>query len=272
MPSTAAVNDFSWCQLNSPWDRSAADTYGNKSANLMRLVTNDFRVPPGMCLSSASHAAELITRAELVEALSQIPSPWAVRSSSLTEDSHHRAFPGIYNTVLGVETLEGVISALRRVGSTPDVEALRAYSPGDPAPTRIPGLIQTIFNPRAAGVIFTNNPISLTGSLLINACWGLGKPVVDGTVDPDQFEVDRTGRALSSLIAMKDTAIDSFGKPLELPSSEFQEPCLGPQGLASLAQIAIKVEQLMGAPQDIEWMQDRQGLFWLLQTRPITTL
>jgi len=272
MPPTAAAGDFSWCQLSSSWDTSAAGTYGNKSANLMRLVTNGFRVPPGVCLSSASHAAEPVIRAELVEALSQIPSPWAVRSSSLTEDTHRRAFPGIYNTVLGVKSLEGAIGALRRVGSAPDAEVLRAYSPGDATPIRIPALIQTIFDPRAAGVLFTSNPISLSDSLLINACWGLGAPVVNGTVTPDQFEVDRTGTVLSSLIAIKNTAVDSFGNSLDLPSSQSRAPCLSPRELASLSQIAIKVERLMKAPQDIEWMQDQRGLFWLVQTRPITTL
>ncbi|HEV2778884.1 MAG TPA: PEP/pyruvate-binding domain-containing protein [Actinophytocola sp.] len=238
----------------------------------MRLATNGFPVPPGVCLSSASHAAEPATRADLVEALSQVASPWAIRSSSLTEDTRHRAFPGIYNTVLGVESLEGVINALCQVGSVPDAEVLRVYSPGDPTPTRVPALIQTIYDPRAAGVLFTNNPISLSDSLLINASWGLGKPVVDGTVTPDQFEVDRTGRVLSAVIAMKDTVVDSFGKAVELPPDVSRKPCLGPQELASLAQIAIKVEQLMGGPQDIEWMQDQTGLLWLVQTRPITTL
>ena len=272
MPPAVAADDFSLCHLNSTWDMSTASTYGNKSANLMRLAANGFRVPPGVCLSSASHAAEPVIRAKVVEALAQIPSPWAVRSSSLAEDAQQRAFPGIYNTVLGVENLEGVINALHRVSSAPNAEVMRAYSPCDPTPTRIPALIQTIISPRAGGVLFTNNPISLGDSLLVNACWGLGKPVVDGTVDPDQFELDRTGKVLSSVVAEKVTAVDLFGKSYGLPPSMSQQPCLDPQGLASLVQIAVMVEQIMGAPQDIEWMQDERGLFWLVQTRPITTL
>lgn len=272
MLPTAAADHFTLCHLNSTWDMSAAGTYGNKSANLMRLTTNGFRVPPGVCLSSASQATEPVIRAHLVDALTQIPGPWAVRSSSLTEDTRRRAYPGIYNTVLGVANIEGVINALHQVGSTPDAEVMRAYSPDNVTPGRIPALIQTIISPRTGGVLFTNNPVSSRKSILINACWGLGKPVVDGTIDPDEFELDRTGRVLSALIAKKDIAVHSSGKSFELPPEKSLKPCLGPPELASLAQLAIRVEQLMGMPQDIEWMQDEQGVFWLVQARPITTL
>jgi pyruvate,water dikinase len=190
----------------------------------------------------------------------------------LTEDTQHRAFPGIYNTVLGVEDISDVIDALRHVSSPPDAELMRVYSSDNAKSKRIPALIQTIISPRAGGVLFTNNPISLSESILINACWGLGKPVVDGTVDPDQFEVDRTGKVLSTLIAKKVFSIDMFGKSSWLPPGKSTEPCLSSQEIDALIKIAIDVEQLMRTPQDVEWMQDEQGKFWLVQTRPITTL
>jgi pyruvate,water dikinase len=268
----AAANDFSWCLLNDSWDSSIAGVYGNKSANLMRLAANGFPVPPGVCFSSAALAAAPAARDELTRALSAIPGPWAVRSSSLAEDAHHRAFPGIYHTVLGVESLDGAVQALSRVGVVPGAELLRAYSPDDPAPTRIPALIQAIFTPRAAGVVFTKNPITLSDSLLINACWGLGKPVVDGTITPDEYEVDRAGAVLSGIVGAKEPAIDSLGRPLEMPPDQSRKACLSPAALGSLVRTAIEVEQLMGAPQDIEWVQDRQDVFWLVQARPITTL
>lgn len=208
----------------------------------------------------------------MTKALSGIPAPWAVRSSSFAEDSHHKAFPGIYNTILGVKSLADAVQALTRVAATPGAALLRAYSPGDSTPARIPALIQATFAPRAAGVVFTTNPITLSDSLLINACWGLGKPVVDGTVTPDEYEVDRAGTVISAIVGAKESAIDSLGMTLEIPPNQSSKACLSPAELGSLARTAIEVEQLMGAPQDIEWMQDRQGVFWLVQTRPITTL
>ena len=271
LPPVAADN-FSLCYLASSWDRSAAATYGNKSANLMRLTSAGFRVPPGVCLSSASHAITPTVRSRLVQALARLPAPWAVRSSSLAEDAQHRAFPGIYNTMLGIDTIDGLLDALHHVSSAPDPDVVRAYSPGTEFHGLIPALIQTIINPRAGGVAFTNNPITTGATILVNACWGLGHPVVDGTVDPDEFEMDRTGKLISESIAVKEIAVDWYGMPVAVPAGQERQACLSPTDLASLARIAIGVEQLMGAPQDIEWVQDMNGVFWLVQTRPITTL
>lgn len=39
-----------------------------------------------------------------------------------------------------------------------------------------------------------------------------------------------------------------------------------------LAELAIKIENHYGRPQDIEWAVDDQGKIWILQSRPITTL
>jgi pyruvate,water dikinase len=272
MSPPAVADDFSWCQLDDPWDSSTAKIYGNKAANLMRLAANGFPVPPGACFSSASRAAVPAAKDELTRALSVVPKPWAVRSSSLVEDAGHKAFPGIYHTVLGVESVDGAMQALSQVSVVPGTKLLKAYAPHGSTPARIPALIQTIFTPRAAGIVFTANPITLDESLLINACWGLGKPVVDGTITPDEYEVDRTGVVLSTIVGTKESAIDSLGGPLKMSPKQSGDACLSPVELRSLARTAIEIEHLMGAPQDIEWMQDRQGVFWLVQARPITTL
>jgi phosphohistidine swiveling domain-containing protein len=48
--------------------------------------------------------------------------------------------------------------------------------------------------------------------------------------------------------------------------------CLTDAQLRELAELGRRVEELYGAPQDIEWAIDTNGQAWLTQARPITTL
>ena len=52
--------------------------------------------------------------------------------------------------------------------------------------------VQQMVNARAAGVLFTLNPITGDSAhIVVEANWGLGETVVSGTVTPDQYLVDK---------------------------------------------------------------------------------
>jgi pyruvate,water dikinase len=57
---------------------------------------------------------------------------------------------------------------------------------------------------------------------------------------------------------------------VETPEGLRRAPCVSDQELASLKEIARKVERHYGRPQDIEWAIDRSGQIHLLQSRPET--
>ena len=52
--------------------------------------------------------------------------------------------------------------------------------------------VQRMVLPRAAGVMFTLDPLNGDRSkIVIEAAWGLGEAVVSGEVTPDRFRVDK---------------------------------------------------------------------------------
>lgn len=257
--------------IHGGWDASFSSIYGAKGSNLMRLAAAGLPVPEGICLSSAANFADLPIP-EFWKALSELPTPWSVRSSSLQEDSKHHAFPGLFKTILGIQRPPEVAQALSDISTGMSSETIKKYAPGVSSSTRIPALIQTIYKPFASGVIFTQHPINRDGTLLINASWGLGEPVVSGTLTPDEVTVNRRGRPIETRISAKSIAMNQMGHLHEVDSQRVLLPTLTQSQISVLTDTALAVEEIMNFPQDIEWMIDAAGDLWLLQSRPITTL
>jgi pyruvate,water dikinase len=111
-------------------------------------------------------------------------------------------------------------------------------------------LVQRMVEPRAAGVLFTANPVTGTrGETVVDAVPGLGTAVVDGTVRPDHYVVAEDGRT-------------------EGPG----DGCLSPEEVAALHAAGERLQRHFGSPQDVEWALDRDATLWILQSRAVTTL
>jgi rifampicin phosphotransferase len=109
-------------------------------------------------------------------------------------------------------------------------------------------VVQRMVEPRAAGVMFTANPITGTRSeIVIDAVPGLGTGVVDGSMPADHF------------LLRSDETPKAHG-------------CLSAGDLVELRHVGQQLEKVFGKPQDAEWAFDAAGTLWLLQSRPITTL
>lgn len=117
-------------------------------------------------------------------------------------------------------------------------------------------IIQKMIDAKAAGVIFTANPVtSDRDEIMIESVLGLGESLVQGLVTPDNFIVDK--------------------KTLEIKSKDLQKTngqSVSAEDIKKLVRLGIKIEKKWGNPQDIEWAIDRKGKLWILQSRPITTL
>lgn len=259
-----------WRPLHGEWSQETSGVFGNKGATLMRLSQIGFQVPPGISVSSASLAATLVDT--FVDDLPPVDTgPWAVRSSSLSEDGMSRAFPGIFKTVLGVSDPNLLAGALLEVGTPPGADILRTYSNDALDVDRIPAIIQTIPHPTSSGVLFTRDPISLDDSVVINSSWGLGRTVVDGLITPDEFRVRPSGQVERAISSSKSEATDQFGRSLPLDPARWGEPSLSNDQASEIAALGRDIERALGSPQDIEWLLDANGAFWIVQARPITT-
>ena len=136
-------------------------------------------------------------------------------------------------------------------------------------------------NSRAAGVIFTINPV--TGNkdeIVIEGNYGLGESVVSGAVNPDDFVVDKkTLKITSRRIARKTIQYirdPDTGKTihLDVPENKQKETCLNDEEILKLAELAKLIEGHYGKAMDIEWAIDEDLPFpknmFLVQARPET--
>jgi phosphoenolpyruvate synthase/pyruvate phosphate dikinase len=125
-------------------------------------------------------------------------------------------------------------------------------------------LVQEMVAARAAGVLYT----TWEGNLLIEACEGLGEPLVSGSLSPWQYRLDRTSGAVISVlpgrqrVALAVTASGGMDHRMATRSNP-----LAPTDLVALQRVGQAVERTFGCPQDVEWAIDEKP--HILQSRAL---
>jgi len=210
--------------------------------------------------------------------------PVAVRSSATAEDLPDASFAGQQETFLNVVGEDEVVEKNVKCWSslfTPRAIFYRTQKGFAHEKVLISIGVQKMVNARAAGVMFSINPV--TGDpnqIVIEGSFGLGEAVVSGAVIPDEFVVDKkTMKIVGKRIATKKmmyTRDPISGKTVhvEVPVEKQNKPCLSDEEIIRLAELAVKIERHYGKPQDIEWAVDSDLSFpeniFILQARPET--
>ena len=205
-------------------------------------------------------------------------TPVAVRSSATAEDGAGASFAGQHSTLLNIEGAGAVLDAVLAcwaslyAGAALDYRRNRGVEDDRPAMAVV---VQALVPAEASGVAFTLDPVSgESGCVVIEAAWGLGEGVVGGSVTPDHFSV----RKADGSITRRDAARHSVrvvpapegGTRIEaLPPEIAAQPALSDAQAVELARLATRIEELAGAPQDIEWAL-ADGKPYILQARPVT--
>jgi pyruvate,water dikinase len=204
---------------------------------------------------------------------------FAVRSSAIGEDTVF-SFAGQYASYLNLTSQE-LTDAYRRVVAskfTPQaIYYLLSHSLLESDAAMAVGCIAMV-DARSAGVIYSQNPVDPSDpSMVIQAIWGLGKLLVDGSVTPDVYRLDRTSGALrDTTIAKKPVRLRlcaSGGvERVSIPEAEQSAPAISEAEARTLADVARRLEAHYGAPQDIEWAIDTRGRCFILQSRPLRVI
>lgn len=278
------------------WPR---ERVGGKADGLHRLVRRGFTVPRAFCILTdafervvercVKHAGTL---EELREQILEAPLPeglfaeieaqmnaigaerWAVRSSALEEDTLAHSFAGQQATILDVQTPQGVVDAVRQVWSSLyDVRGLlyRNQLNVDLAPRPMAVVVQRMLSPSAAGVMFTQNPVTADpNGLVINAASGLGTTVVGGGAADTYYLEKKTGYVERHEV----------GARQEDGAHGDDHGVLEANQLEELAACARRLDEIFDHPQDVEWAyaphsraeanSGIRGKLFLLQARPIT--
>jgi rifampicin phosphotransferase len=203
----------------------------------------------------------------------------AVRSSGATEDSGPASFAGQFSTTLNIQggRLKRAVQecwASSLSASSLAYRKRRALKLG-PGPAFAVIVQIQVFSERA-GVLFTRHPLEPDGdNAYVEANFGTGESVVGGMVTPDSYTLSRsTGRVVASTVGSKRrmTVVSSDEEGSRIVETD---PWLGARPSLSAGEaeqvlvMGLKIEELMGRPQDIEWAFDEHRL-WILQARPQT--
>lgn len=263
--------------------------FGGKGNGLLRAASLGFRTPETVCITTHAFSLamdEVVGRASSLEELQQelleAPLPdalhdqlrrylalspydsFAVRSSAVEEDHVEHSFAGIQHSFLGVQGLEAVSDAIRRVwASLFSQEALlyRANLDVEVVPDSIAVLVQRMIHPDVAGVLFTTNPMTADPTeSIVSATEGLGDDVATGA-SSDTYYIEKPSGYLR-----------------RASRADAAAPALGDELLAALARLATRAELAGAGPQDIEWalapeapLEELDERLYLLQMRDVTT-
>ena len=259
---------------------SETSLYGSKAVGLGEASRHGLPIPPGVALSGdlveavASGDGRAIEK--VAKAIALLNGPFAVRSSAVDEDGASSSFAGQHLTVLNVPSAEAVPNAVRDVWWSANSDSAITYRQrvGLFQRPSVGVVVQTLLDPAAAGVMFTQNPVTGEDERLIEAAWGLGEAVVAGLVIPDHFRIGRSGEVLERTAGRKKIAIRSVatGGTVEekIAPERAEQLCLDDSQLDALAQLATRCEEVYGRARDIEWAF-ADGILYLLQCRAVTT-
>ena len=204
----------------------------------------------------------------------------AVRSSATTEDLATASFAGQQDTYLNIKGQKEVLDAVKKCWAslfTARATYYRKRKGFEHEKSLIAVIVQKMINSDKSGVTFTINPINNNKKeIVIEAVYGLGEGIVSGTIEPDNYIIDKENLKLKSTKIGKKTIYftkSGGGETVKLktPKDKVNEQVLEWHELEKLSHYAKKLEEHYKWPQDIEWAIERNNVF-IVQTRPVTTM
>ncbi|MDG4648016.1 phosphoenolpyruvate synthase [Roseibacterium sp. SDUM158017] len=214
----------------------------------------------------------------------------AVRSSATAEDLPDASFAGQQETFLNVTGEKALLSACRRCYAslfTDRAITYRNLNGFDHLDVALSiGVQRMVRSDKASsGVMFSiDTETGCDRFVLITGAWGLGENVVQGAVDPDEFQIFKPfldDPALSPIVA-KDLGAKEIkmiygasgeAQTRNVPTSKAERGrfTLTDAEVLSLARMARTIEAHYGLPMDMEWAKDGiTNELFIVQARPET--
>lgn len=218
---------------------------GNKAYNLFLLKKNGINVPKLICVNNVEDNLK-----EYIDVAFSKDTKFAVRSSSLLEDSEKLSFAGQFNTFLNIskeEVEEYVYKCLQGVS----IEKLKGYTK-ESKKIDMYAIIQEMIIPEKSGVIFTSNPQGILNETVIVVGKGTGDNIVEEKVDTTSYYYNLNDNIYY---------YESYGNSIKLTKKEVE----------TLINVSKKIKEILGEKLDIEFCI-KDGQIYILQARKITTL
>ena len=214
----------------------------------------------------------------------------AVRSSATAEDLPEASFAGQQESYLNVRGKDELIDACRKCFAslfTNRAISYREEQGFDHLKVALSVGVQKMIrsDKSGSGVMFTlDTDTGFKDVILINAAWGLGENVVQGSVTPDEYMVfkpliDQKGvePVIEKELGSKEKKMiysedgDDKTRNVETSQKERNAYVLEDHEIQRLASWAALIEEHYEKPMDIEWAKDGpDGDLYILQARPET--
>ncbi len=202
--------------------------------------------------------------------------PVAVRSSAPEEDDACASFAGLHESFVNVRGIDDILRHIRLVWASLWSDAALLYRQEIGLTiehSTMAVVVQAAVFGHCSGVAFTRSPTN-EAQAVIEAVHGLNQGLVDGTVEPDRWTIDRRSRKVLSHRPVERrlwAAVQDRGIALgRLPDKLVSHPPLEQSQVTAVYELACRAEAFFDAPQDVEWTFRNDRLI-LLQSRPITT-
>ena len=199
-----------------------------------------------------------------------------VRSSSIQEDGAKTSFAGLHDSYVNVKGIHELLEKIRLVWASlwSDSSLLYRQELGlSVEDSSMPVIVQEMIDGRSSGVVFSTSPEKVD-FVMVEAVYGLCKGLVDGTIEPDRWSLNRDNLEIVSHFEPKrNKAVrvkDKGTYEETLNEYERNKPPLNIDQVKKVEKTALLIEDLFGEPQDIEWTIKDDKLF-VVQARPITT-
>ena len=204
-------------------------------------------------------------------------NPVAIRSSAPEEDTAKASFAGLHESYINITGIDAILEHICKVWASLWSDAALLYRQEiglNVEKSTMAVVIQAIVPGERSGVVFTQNPNDASQGV-IESVYGLNQGLVDGTVEPDRWILDRkTHNIISHAPANRRYWMVPIEQGIQLdplPERMTKTAPLDEDEAVVVFNQARRAEEFFGTAQDVEWTF-KDDSFVFLQSRPITTL
>jgi pyruvate,water dikinase len=266
--------------------RAAQQIEPGEAERTIRDLLLESEFPPGMREEVTEAYAELSRRYGVTA------TDVAVRSSATAEDLPDASFAGQHESYLGVSGARDVLHACRKCFASLFTDRAVSYREQKgfdhlaiALSVGVQKMVRADIKNGASGVMFSlDTETGFPDVIVINASFGLGECIVQGTVTPDEYRVFKPlldlpdkKPILERVLGLKEikmvygSRLGSQVHTIKMPPEQRQRFTLNDDQILQLARWAKRLEAHYQRPMDMEWAVDGEtGELFILQARPET--